>query len=172
MSQPSRTTGTIFLFTSAVLESRTHAMYFHVLIQFCFSRAWKSLWMSCAHKSKRNQLLQHNLQLNHKLIVGSLPLAKNAKHSPSTCVYIRTCIYARHVDMWIQYVLYAYVRMRKNLCAVFLRKLLILWCRRCERMTKQPSIYSSFPFCTKRNYYRNSSTVSLLSSLRFSLKHG
>ena len=38
--------------------------------------------MSCAHKSKRNQLLQWNTNSPAES-VGSLSLAKNAKHSPS-----------------------------------------------------------------------------------------
>ena len=49
----------------------------------------KSVDMSCARKSKRNQLLQWNTNslaesyYTNLATVGSLPLAKNAKHSPS-----------------------------------------------------------------------------------------
>ena len=77
---------------SAVLESRIHAFIynvstFHVPIQFCYSHAWKkstSLDMSCANKIKRtsHSPVEHTL-IYLILIVGSLPLAKNAKHSPS-----------------------------------------------------------------------------------------
>ena len=86
---------------SAVLESRIHAFIynvytFHVLlksIQFCCSHAWKkstSLDMSCANKNQPLSSRTHSIYLI--LIVGSLPLAKNAKHSPSyyTNLYTHT----------------------------------------------------------------------------------
>ena len=66
----------------AVLEPRMHIQCTsHVLIRLMHRKINKSVDMSCAHKTKRNQLLQWNtnsLPGIYLATVGSLPLAKHS----------------------------------------------------------------------------------------------